>query len=128
MTCEWIAELSNGQIAEEGKGEFAVVSGQRTPWVRLCSYCAENDLTVTSLKIKVNNNIISLPLNAEFYSLQYAIAGEIDETGAFSQQKFVDAASHFKDYSSHYYYNLTLNRGEWIRRTDSDPMAPTPRR
>lgn len=47
----WIAGLSNGETAHEGKGNYAVIEGERSPWGRLLAYLDETGATITSLSL-----------------------------------------------------------------------------
>lgn len=47
----WMASLSNGETIHEEKGNYKRTPGEPSPWVRLLSYIAANNLTITSLAI-----------------------------------------------------------------------------
>lgn len=47
----FIAGLSNGETATEGKGNFAEIEGALSPWQRLLRYCAEQQVDITSLAL-----------------------------------------------------------------------------
>lgn len=47
----FIAGLSNGETATEGKGNFAEIEGALSPWQRLLRYCAEKQVAITSLML-----------------------------------------------------------------------------
>lgn len=46
-----MASLSNGETIHEEKGNYKRTPGDPSPWVRLLSYIAANNLTITSLAI-----------------------------------------------------------------------------
>lgn len=50
-TIFFIAGLSNGETAIEGKGAWAVETGGLSPYQRLLSYCREKELTINSLSL-----------------------------------------------------------------------------
>ena len=47
----WTASLSNGETVHEEKGEYKRIDGEPSPWVRLCLYIAEKNLSITSLAV-----------------------------------------------------------------------------
>jgi len=137
----WIATISDGSTAVEHSGEYTVRPGERKPWVRLCTFLAENDLHLTSLRLNLMGRTIHLPRSKfdrfdmnersrapHSYSLQYHIEGELDN-GTFSQTQFVDLAAHYDGFSVHYVQDITDGNNSWVIVTEGDsPLAETPRR
>jgi hypothetical protein len=53
ITTRWLASISDGSIALEGKAPFHVIPGELSPWLRLQRYLADNKLRITGLRIQV---------------------------------------------------------------------------
>jgi hypothetical protein len=47
----FIASLSNGQTITEGKGDYAVTTGELSPYQRLLAFCAKENVSITSLSL-----------------------------------------------------------------------------
>lgn len=70
---KWTASLSDGQTVYEEKGDYHVTTGAPSPYQRLLAYCEENDVTITSLSLYMDNGLrINLPSvrMPQFQSLQ----------------------------------------------------------
>lgn len=50
-TAFWAVALSNGETIHEEKGDYKTIEGAASPWQRLQSYIAANNLTITALWI-----------------------------------------------------------------------------
>jgi hypothetical protein len=50
----WVATLSNGEIRKESEPK----PGERTPWQKLLQYCRENDVKLTSLRLRVGSTTV----------------------------------------------------------------------
>lgn len=48
---KWKVSLDNGETLYEGKGKFADVKDEPSPWQRLDKYILENNLEITSLSL-----------------------------------------------------------------------------
>ncbi len=57
----WVAGLSNGEVAVEGTGLFAVEKGKLSPWLKLEKYLATEKLKITSLSIQMQGRVYNLP-------------------------------------------------------------------
>lgn len=72
----WIAGLSNGETATEGKGNFTHIEGALSPWQRLLRYMADNNLTLTSLSLYSKDgrrwNMASSGKNPKFHAFAAA--------------------------------------------------------
>ena len=60
-TARWFASLSNGENAVEGKGKFAEIKGELSPWQKLQAYIKENNLTITGMQIRAEGKVFTLP-------------------------------------------------------------------
>jgi hypothetical protein len=58
----WVASLSNGETIYEDE-----IKGEIPAWDRLASYCEDNDLSVTNLRLDICNTTVKLPSNQEGY-------------------------------------------------------------
>lgn len=47
----WKASLSSGETFYEGKGKFAEVTGELSPWKKLLRYVIDKNLEITSLSL-----------------------------------------------------------------------------
>jgi len=47
----WIVSLSNGETLYEERGNFKTIKGELSPWQRLLSYIAENELEIRSISL-----------------------------------------------------------------------------
>ncbi|MCK9598080.1 MAG: hypothetical protein M0R37_12125 [Bacteroidales bacterium] len=47
----WCASLSDGTTHYEGKGDFAAIPGEQSPFLRLLSLIASKNLAITSLSL-----------------------------------------------------------------------------
>ena len=61
QNARWFASLSNGENAVEGKGEFAEIKGELSPWQKLQAYIQENNLTITGMQIRSEGKVFTLP-------------------------------------------------------------------
>jgi len=52
----WKVSLSNGETFYEGKGNFEILAGEKSPWQRLKDYIQINELKITSLGIFTEDN------------------------------------------------------------------------
>jgi hypothetical protein len=57
----WYASLSDGTSRQEGKGEFTVIEGQPSPWLRLLAFCEQKGLVITSLSLRSKDLAWNLP-------------------------------------------------------------------
>lgn len=64
----WIASLSNGETIYEDERR-----GLEPTWVRLRSYCTQNDLSITNLRLQIAGTEIKLPSGQQGY-LQKKVA------------------------------------------------------
>jgi hypothetical protein len=66
----WTVSLSNGETFAEGKGEFEIVEGALSPWLKLQDYLKESDVFITSLSLYTRDgmrwNIPSMGKNPKF--------------------------------------------------------------
>jgi hypothetical protein len=68
----WLALLSNGETAEEFKGDYKEIKDKPSPWQRLVKYCNEKDLAIVGLQIKCEDRTWTLPAGAnEYYYRRY---------------------------------------------------------
>lgn len=138
----WVATLSDGSTVAEHTAEYTVLPGERKPWVRLCSFLADNDLQLTSLRLNFQGRTVHLP-RANFgrfgfdeksraplsYSLQYHIEGEMMGEVSLSQTNFIDLAAHYENFTVHYVQDTTDGNNSWVIVTEGDtPLAETPRK
>lgn len=57
----WYASLSDGTSRQEGLGEFQVIKGQPSPWLRLLAFCEAKGLAITSLSLRSKTLSWNLP-------------------------------------------------------------------
>jgi len=138
-TVVWAATLSSGEEAVEEIGEWTVRPNERSPWVRLTQFTAQEGLHLVSLRVKVGNRIVNMPslkpdkfpylkdIKPLFYSLNYYL--EVDEVfGANKESHYVDLVSHYQDFVVHFIQNTNTEEEGWIVITDTaePPLAPSP--
>jgi hypothetical protein len=72
----WIAGLSNGETAHEGKGNFQIIEGELSPWQRLLRHIETNSLRITSLSLGTDDgrrwNLPSAGKNPKFHAFATA--------------------------------------------------------
>jgi hypothetical protein len=72
----WKVKLSNDETFTEGEGEFAVVKGEKSPYLKLKDYLIEKDLKIIELSLIRGQVQFNLPTNenkpkfADFSKLQ----------------------------------------------------------
>ena len=49
----WLASLSDGKMAIEGKGKFREIPNEPSPWQKLIKYLYANKVSITGLRIQV---------------------------------------------------------------------------
>ncbi len=64
----WVASLSNGETIFEDE-----IKNEIPAWERLTSYCEDNDLHITNLRLHIANTEVKLPAGQEGY-LQKKVA------------------------------------------------------
>lgn len=73
---QWIVGLSNGETITEGKGNFAEVTGELSPWQKLLAYVQEKGVTITSLSLYTADgkrwNLPSSGKNPKFHAFSIA--------------------------------------------------------
>jgi hypothetical protein len=122
----WIATLSNGETAVEHSGEWQIKPGTRKPWVRLCEFCTDNNLKLTSLRLWFRGKTIHMPrdkfdkfsmndtaLPPNHYSLQYHIEAD-DILSGVKQDTFIDLAAHYEDFIVHYIQDVSEGSNSWM--------------
>lgn len=139
----WVATLSDGTTAVEHAGQYAVIPGERKPWVRLTQDLAYSDLHLTSLRLNFRGRTIHMPranfdrfsLNDKsraplFYSLQHFLEGEMDGSGGgLIERHFIDLIAHYQSYEVHFIQDLQDGNTSWVLVTEGlIPMARTPLR
>lgn len=65
----WSVSLSDGSSYQEGKGDYAVIEGELSPWRRLLAFIDDRKLTITSIAIRSGElawNISSMGRNPKF--------------------------------------------------------------
>lgn len=66
----WLVSLSNGETFLEGKGKFAEIPNEPSPWQKLIKYTAEKKVLITSLSLHTKDgrtfNLPSLGKNPKF--------------------------------------------------------------
>lgn len=72
----WLASLSNGETAIEGKERFAEIASEQSPWQKLLHYIGKNKLSITSLRIQVEKdgktvNTFHLPTKSGGYRFSH---------------------------------------------------------
>jgi hypothetical protein len=60
-TIRWVAGLSNGETAVEGKGQFVKTAQDLSPWRRLLRYIEQNNLEIISLRIVCGDQSFMVP-------------------------------------------------------------------
>lgn len=109
----WAVGLSNGENAQEDKGDFKVIDGELSPWQRLIHYVAEKGLMITSLQLfTADGKVFSLPSagkNPKFkafadapqpilYRMYRKMAGDVMGGGEVTNQElFTVAEARYKD-------------------------------
>ena len=61
QNARWFTSLSNGENAVEGKGKFAEIKGELSPWQKLQAYIKKNKLTITGMQIRAEGKVFTLP-------------------------------------------------------------------
>jgi hypothetical protein len=135
---EWIAFLSNGEVAVQDRGEFEPKPGERASWVKMCEFCRDNDLYVRNVGVLVNDELLQFPgegfhrfsqniVLPDHYSLQYHVEAD-DLFGDMRENHFIDLAAHYDGYTVHV-VRSTDDAQQWVFVTPgNDSMAPTPSR
>jgi hypothetical protein len=122
---KWIATLSDGSRVTEGEGDFTLIPGERTPWFRLTEQLNKKGLYLTRLVLDVNGKEVSLPNDAEFYSLCYHIEGVLG-SGGIRSKKFVEGRAHYSDRD---FVLLVSEDADFVARITepTEGLAPTPK-
>lgn len=135
----FVATLSDGSTVVEGKTDgFTHEPDLRQPWVRLCSFAAEEGLHLTSLRLNLNGRTIHLPKEQlhrfnldtrqpEAYAIQYYLELEDPLSGSPAQSNFVDYIALYEDFAVHYIQEIDGNKS-WVAVTEPDAMMPSPRK
>jgi hypothetical protein len=135
----FIATLSDGSTVVEGQGNFEHTPGLRKPWIRLCSFAAENGLHLTSLRLNFDGRTVHLPRGnfqkfeyegahePLYYAICYKLELENPLGGSPDQTLFVDLAAHYESFAVHYIQEIDGNNA-WVVVTDPDALAPSPRK
>jgi hypothetical protein len=96
---KWFAGLNNGENFYEGKGKFAEIKGESSPWNKFLIYLAENNLEITSLGLYTDDGKrFNLPSsgsnpkfkefrNAEKPNYYQAFRKLATDVGAFGKEK-----------------------------------------
>ncbi len=58
---KWLATLSDGSTAVEGKEPWHHLEGHRAPWARLTRHCSLQGLGITSLRLQAHGRTYHLP-------------------------------------------------------------------
>jgi hypothetical protein len=137
MDIGWVAWLSNDAVIHEHHGNFKIIEGEPSPWVRLCSFLVDNNLHIVKLALDVDGELVHLPSTPGFgldefhqtprsYSIQYRIEGEVI-TGEIRAKGYIDLAGHYEDFTVHLIHDMSeLNA--WILVTKGDiPLMESPR-
>lgn len=137
----WVATLSDGSTVAEHSGEFQLIDGQRKPWVRLCSFAAEGDLHLTSLRLNHKGRTTHMPRSNFLrfglesraplsYALEYKVEAEMGDDGTFGDTKqFIALVALFDKFEVHFIQDLQDGNNSWVAVTEGYlPMAETPRR
>lgn len=53
VTAHWLASLSNGETAIEGKTPYNEIAGIESPYQRLRLYCSKNKLLITNIRLQI---------------------------------------------------------------------------
>lgn len=137
----WVATLSDGTTAVEKQGQWTMNPGERLPWVRLTHFAADNDLHLTSLRLNLMGRTVHMPREKfikfsmadrskapKYYSLQYHL--EVDDlmSGSENSTTFIDLAAHYDDFAVHYIQDASEGNDSWIVVTDTEALAPSPRK
>lgn len=76
-TVFWQVSLSNGEIFFEDKGEFEIIPGENSPWLRLCHYIDTNKLDITNLALYTKDGrIFNLPSAGKNPKFRPNLSGE----------------------------------------------------
>lgn len=139
LNVKWIATLSDGQTAAEHSGEWTIKPGERKPWVRLCEYCKENGLYITSLRLNFNGKTVHMPRfnfdrfalndlsrNPTHFSVQYHL--EVDDLwGAQDAKQFISLTAYFQGYEVHYFSDVADGNNSWVVVTEGyEPPIGSP--
>jgi hypothetical protein len=136
MNIGWVAFLSDGSVVREHRGEYQITEGEPTPWVRLCSFLAENDTKLVRLALDIDGAAIHLPSSVvsfnlqgydspRSYSVQYRVEGVIG-SGGVEAKTYIDLSSHYDDFTVHLIHDLD-DLNAWILVTKGDsPLLETP--
>lgn len=54
VTSKWLAALSDGTTAVEGKDAFAAVKGELSPWQKLLRYQDEHGVHITGMRVQIS--------------------------------------------------------------------------
>ncbi len=106
----FVATLSNGTTVAEHHGDYTVIAGERKPFVRLCTFVAENGLYLTSLRYNANSTVYHAPkldqrwekggLHPDRYGIEYIVELEEGPQGR-EECHYVDVAAYYGDMSVH---------------------------
>lgn len=125
MNAYWRATLSDGSTAQEHKGNFQVIPGERKPWIRLINGLEGRHLT--SLILRIGKRTVHMPrINDKFptlppkgYGLCYHV--EIDDIfGSRKEKHFVDLTTYYDDFQVHYIQDINDGNNSWVTVTKDD--------
>jgi hypothetical protein len=103
----FIAGLANGETITEGKGNFAIIEGELSPWNKLLFYLAEQQTKITSLSLATSDgkrwNMTSAGKNPKFkafadapkpaeYRMFRKMGGDVMSTGEVTEQEHFTVA------------------------------------
>lgn len=136
---QWVATLSDGTTKREHEGEYAIVPGERKPWVRLTRFLNDSGLHLTGLTLKFRDREVHMPedqfqklsmngakiVAPTSYSLQYMMEKEL--YGGQAETYFVDLIAHYPEFEVHLVQNVSSGNESWVTVTQGfQSMAQTP--
>lgn len=136
----FVATLSDGTVAAEHQDNWAILPGERKPWVRLAQHLAQEGLHVTSLRYNANGQTYHAPkLDTRFekggrapdhYAIEYILERE-ESPGSVVERLFVDIGAYYGNASVHMLIELGGQQSVWTQLRNGyaamqkAPAAPT---
>jgi len=124
-TVKWKVSLSNGETVYEGKGAYAVIPGEASPWNRLQQYITEQNLRISSLSLYTDaNETFNLPSagkNPRFHAfslsgqpLSFNFFGVIgQDINTTEEEHYIVAEAKYETCTLQLWVSNTLPRNCW---------------
>lgn len=78
----WRVKLANNDTFMEGEEPFAVIEGEKSPWLRLKDYLAEKQTQIIYLALVVDGKVYSLP--SKYYQPKFSDFANSDKPAEYN--------------------------------------------